>query len=119
MSVHPNAMLMAHLSPGDLPRKTFLAILKDHKGNPDESFIKIGGFRFYVIMMEESYDESWQISGVPGEIVLMNMVTYGYGERILWDALAERKNVLSEWIAENKDRYVIESSEISIGANYW
>ena len=112
-------MLMAHLSPGDLPRKTFLAILADHGASEEDTNIKIKGTEYNAVLMDEDYDEGWQISGTPGEIVLMDFVTYGYGERIQWDKLDAQRAALAAWVDANKERYDLQDTSISVGANYW
>lgn len=119
MSIHPNALLMLHLSPNDLPRKTFLEIVRDAGSDPDDAQVKIDGHDYSVKLMDGDYDEGWQVSGAEGEIVLMSMVTYGYGERISWDDLRTRANALATWAEENMDRYKLASAKVSIGANYW
>lgn len=116
MSIHPNVMLMMHLSPLDLPRKTFLEIVDD----PDDPMVKIGDREYHALLMDGDYHEGYQVSGAGGEIVLMDMVTYGYGERIAWDDLRAAHNALAAWHEANAERYRLSDvTRISVGANYW
>ena len=41
-------------------------------------------------------EENWQVSAPEGSIVLLDLVTYGYGEQISWDELSRRKVALEE-----------------------
>lgn len=120
MSTHPNVMLMAHLSPQDLPRKTMLAILADAGSDPEDARVKIGEDEYHVVLFDDEYDGDWQITASPGQIVLMDMVTYGYGKRIEWDKLRSKHGHLAAWIEANAERYhLAPMARISVGANYW
>lgn len=88
MSTHPNAILLLTLTPDDLSRKTWKNILQESKvwryqeeGVIDfEGQIKIYGNDYSHKVMESNYNESMQISASEGDIVVYDMVTYGYGE---------------------------------------
>lgn len=119
MSTHPNVMLIARLSPNDLPRKTFLEILKDAGSDAGDPRVKIGDDEYNALLMNGDYHDGFQIAAAAGEIVLMDMATYGYGEAIGWDKLREKHDALSAWLVANHERYRLASSQISVGANYW
>jgi hypothetical protein len=119
MSTHPNVMLIARLSPNDLPRKTYLAILADAGLSADGDKLKIGEDEYHVLLMDGDYHDDFQVSAASGEIVLMDMVTYGYGDILAWDDLREQHNALAGWIEANQARYQIGTSQICVGANYW
>jgi len=118
MSVHPNTMLMAHLSPDDLPRRTFLAIPAEAGAGLDDPRVKIEGDAYHLSLMD-GYDEEFQITAESGEIVLMDMVTYGYGEHVAWDKLEAQKRRLEAWLVEACQRHRCGAFRISVGANYW
>ena len=92
MGTHPNAVLLLTLTPDDLPRKTWRYILQEAKvfewendGVIDEEGdIKIGDSDYHQMCMKSDYDEGMQISAKEGDIVLLDMVTYGYGDLIEW-----------------------------------
>lgn len=120
MSTHPNAILICHLTPDDLARKTYRAILADAGHDPDEDSpsLKIGGADYSIKIMEESYDEGYQLSGVPGEIIVFDMVTYGYGEEVRWEKLTDQKAALEAWVADVCAKHKC-SARFAITANYW
>jgi hypothetical protein len=115
MSTHPNAILLLVLKPDDLTRKTYRAILEE-AGREDD--LMIGGDRYNIEVMESTYDESHQIAADEGDIVVFDMVTYGYGERIEWDKLVAQKSVLEEWAAGICERHKCTAS-FYVTANYW
>ncbi len=117
MSIHPNAMLLLTLTPDDLARKTYRAILSE-TGSDEDDDIKIGDDTYHHRVMEEDYYESSQISAKEGDIVLWDLVTYGYGETITWAKLEAQKNALEEWARGICERHHCKA-EIFVGANYW
>jgi hypothetical protein len=121
MSTHPNAILMLTLQPNDLPRKTMRAILSAAGVDPDEEspYIKIGERDYTVRLMEDSYDESIQIAAPVGSIVLHDFLTYGYGEKLAWNEVAQRQADLSKWARAACKRHLCTVHEIAITANYW
>ena len=112
MSIHPNVLLMAVITPEGLSRKTFRAIVGD-----DEE-LNIRGVEYTALVMESDYDEGFQISANEGDLVFFDMVTYGFGKCITWVALDEQRYELEKWARavcrEHKATYVI-----NIAANYW
>lgn len=117
MSTHPNAMLILALTPDGLARKTYRAILEE-AGVEDDDQIKVGDDDYSVQVMEEDYDESQQLAAKEGDIVLYDLVTYGYGETITWEKLAAQKQALEEWAKGVCERHQC-SFQIYVGANYW
>jgi hypothetical protein len=117
MSTHPNTMLILALTPNDLARKTYRAILAE-AGIEDDEQIKVGNDDYFIQVMEEDYDESNQLSAKEGNIVLYDLVTYGYGEKITWEKLTEQKQALEKWAKGVCARHKC-SYQIFIGANYW
>ncbi len=118
MSTHPNVILMTVLRPDGLSRKTRREILGAAGITDVEKRIKIGSKKYDHIVMESDYDESLQIAADEGDIVFLNMVTYGYGETILWDKLKVQKNELEKWARETCDHHNC-SYTIEVTANYW
>jgi hypothetical protein len=118
MSTHPNLVLMAVLTPDGLTRKTARQIRADNnlKGEWDE--LKIGKQEYYVIVMKDDWDESHQITAKEGNIVLHELMTYGYGESVSWDELHEAKVALDAWCDQNCHKYNCKY-EIRVSANYW
>jgi hypothetical protein len=121
MSTHPNAMLILVLTPDDLARKTYRAILEE-AGVGDDDQLKLGedhfGMRFHHRVMEDGYDDSHQISAPEGSIVFHTFLTYGYGERCQWPDVEKYKAALDAWANGICERHHCKA-EISIGANYW
>lgn len=117
MSSHPNAILLLALTPEGLARKTHRAIIDDAKIDNDR-YIKIDGVDYHHQVMEEEYDESYQISAKEGDIVLFDMVTYGYGETIEWSKLEANKNSLESWAKAVCEKHHC-TYKIFITANYW
>jgi hypothetical protein len=121
MSSHPNAILMLTLQPQDLPRKTMRAILKAAGIDPDEDSpqIKVGEHDYTVRLMEESYDDGYQIGAPVGSIVFHDFLTYGYGEKIGWGEVAARQAALQAWAQAACEAHHCTIHEIAITANYW
>lgn len=117
MSIHPNTMLLLALTPNDLARKTYRDILAE-AGVDDDTDITIGGEGYHHQVMEEDYDEGAQIQAREGDIVLWDLVTYGYGERITWAKLEAQKAALEEWAKGVCERHKC-GYEIFVTANYW
>lgn len=119
MSTHPNALLICQLTPDNLTRKTYRAILEEHKlEEEEEPDIIIKEERYHVFVAEREYDDNWQIHSPEGSIVLLNLVTYGYGESIEWDKLVAIKETLEEWAKGICERHRC-SYKILVSANYW
>ena len=119
MSTHPNVILLLKLTPDDLARKTYRAILAENNIGEDSSKdIKIDGTDYHHRVMEEDYDEGMQIAAKEGDIVVYDLVTYGYGEVITWAELEKQKNALAAWAQDVCARHHCKY-EIVITANYW
>ena len=123
MSIHPNVMLMAILEPHDLPLKTARSIWKEHGISDRTAPITIGDgsktLNGYVItVMNDDYDEDYQITANEGDLVVHGFMTYGYGESIIWDDLLAEKGRLEKWAKDICKRYKCEYS-IHVAANYW
>ncbi len=117
MSSHPNAILQLNLTPDDLPMRTWRAITDDEGIGSDED-ISIGSEDFHHVVLQEDYDESYQIGGKPGDIVVFKMVTYGYGDFIPWGEFLQMHSALEAW-AEKACKAYNCSFEIRVTANYW
>lgn len=117
MSTHPNAILLLTLTPDNLARKTYREILEYCNASIDDS-IKINGTTYFHKIMEDDYCEGYQISANEGDIVIFNMVTYGYGEVIEWDKLAKEKEELEEWAKPICEMFKC-TFKIFVTANYW
>jgi hypothetical protein len=118
MSTHPNAILLLTLTPDDAARKTYRAILADAGVMDPSDDIKIGGENYHHEVMEDTYNESWQIAAQEGDLIFFDLVTYGYGEQIAWDKLEAQKNALEAWAKEVCEKHRC-SYKISVTANYW
>lgn len=119
MSTHPNAMLILALTPDNLARKTYRAILEESGVSADGGSFEIGGVGYHHHgVMEDNYDESEQLSLPEGTIYVMDLFTYGYGEKVTWDKLAEQKAALDEWAKGICERHQC-TAEIFVSANYW
>lgn len=142
MGTHPNVMLMLHLkhetiSPVDLLK---LALGKHDAvaydtGETDD--VIIAGENYHTIVFPRTdedaafstrrfeysgtnklYYAGFQVEAEVGCLVLLNLITYGYGESKPWDAVAKLKAALDEWAQEFCARHGC-TYEIRIGANYW
>ena len=119
MSTHPNVILIAVLTPDDLARRTYRAIMEKYTSPEDlDPQIKIGEGEYRCKVMEEDYDEDMQISAPEGSIVLYELVTYGYGEKVAWEKLDKMRADLKEWLDEACLQYACKA-EIFVSANYW
>ena len=120
MGTHPNAILMAVLKVNGTTRKTVRALQEAYgKPSPHDDDLVIGGTDYHVKAMEYDYDEGWQISAAEGDIVVFDLVTYGYGEYIPWDKLAAQQKALEQWCQEVSTAHNLESFDIRVSANYW
>jgi len=119
MSTHPNAILLLTLTPNGLARKTMRGILTEAglDGESDGQ-ISIGGTKYDHLVMESDFDESMQLSAKEGDLLFFDLVTYGYGEQIAWEALESQKNALEEWARGVCERHNC-TFKISVTANYW
>lgn len=64
--------------------------------------------------MEDEFDEDNQISGEEGDLIIFDLVTYGYGEEIGLDDLLRRAGDVGSWCKANALDY-----RISVTANHW
>lgn len=117
MSTHPNVILALALKPDDGTRKTHRAIMEEAGVALDDQ-IKIEGADYHVTVMESDYDDGYQISADEGDIVLFDMVTYGYGETIEWSKLEQQKASLDAWAKGVCERHKC-SAKVFMTANYW
>jgi hypothetical protein len=121
VSSHPNVILQLTLQPQDLPRKTMRAILQDAGVDPDEESprVNIGDDAYHVRLMEDSYNEDFQIGAPEGSIVLDQFLTYGYGEKLEWSKAAEKYERLKAWAEVACAKHSCTVHEIVVTANYW
>jgi hypothetical protein len=117
MGTHPNTLLILALTPQGLSRKTLADILAETNTDPDRD-VMIGGEEYHHLVMEESYNESWQISSAEGDLLFFDYLTYGYGEARSWAAVEAQKNSLEEWAKGICERHHC-TYEIRVSANYW
>ena len=117
MSTHPNVILLLTLTPAGLSRQTMRAILAD-AGVADDDDIKIEGKDYHHKVMERDYDDDWQISSKEGDLLIFDLVTYGYGEQIAWGNLSAQKEQLEAWAKIACAKYRC-TYAISVTANYW
>lgn len=131
MGTHPNALLVAELSPNDLPRKTYKELKVECGEDPDDDDLEVlipTGIesenrweredRYHTFLAEDDYNQSNQITATVGSIILWDPVTYGYGERIEWDKLEAQKQRLDEW-CKNISEKLNCTYRIYVTANYW
>lgn len=119
MSTRPNAMILGVLVPDELTRKTYRAICQEVGANDDDGYpLKIGERTYSLKVMEESYDEDYQISAPEGSIVAHDYLTYGYGETVSWEKVEQAKTELEAWLRGVAERHKC-SFSIHITANYW
>lgn len=133
MGTHPNTIIMCVLTPDDLARKTFRAIAAEQGAEVDDDTaeLKVLGRTstwadgsvhvntdFRMMVMEDNYHDSYQISAPEGSIVVHDYLTYGYGEVVTWSEVEEVKNKLDAWAKGVCERHKC-SYEIKLTANYW
>lgn len=128
MSAHPNVILMAVLTPHGLARITMRAILTElNSPGKDVVFgarpreipeVTIDDDEYHTLIMEDTYDEGFQITAKLGDLVFFNMVTYGYGERVTWRDLERQKIRLEAWAIKACIKHHCDY-EIFITANHW
>lgn len=116
MSTHPNVILMAVFTPDGLTRKTLSSI--KHDSIISDGNIEINGDTYFDTIMEDDYDDNFQISASEGDIVIHNHITYGYGEFISWDDAEKKKKVLEAWAIPLAKKHNCKV-EIRLSANYW
>lgn len=143
MSAHPNVILKCTIKADGTTRKLLRDLLAQNREEiPDSNLplffnnagdvvknsitgedlhisrnddqLSIGNYCYDTIVMEEEYNESWQISGKKGDLIIFDLVTYGYGEEITLKNLYSRINDLETWALQHSLTY-----KISISANYW
>lgn len=122
MSTHPNAILLLTLQPQDLPRKTLRAILTDAGRDPDEESPSLdlgGAYSYHIKLMEDSYDEGWQLAAPEGSIVLHGFLTYGYGDKLAWSKVTDQYEKLKAWADAVCEKHHCTIHEIAVTANYW
>ena len=118
MSSHPNVLLILSLTPDDLPYKTYRALLAEAEIDVEGDFT-VGAYTFrHHRVMENDYEDGYQLALPVGSICLFDYVTYGYGEKIAWDRLAQEKQALEQWAHGVCERHHC-TSAIFISANYW
>ncbi len=108
---------MAALTPDGLSRKTMAAILAETNTEADDD-IKINGKDYHHKIMEDDYEEGWQIASKKGDLLFFDLVTYGYGEAIKWADLEAQKLALEAWVKGVCERHHC-AYEIRVSANYW
>jgi hypothetical protein len=119
MSDHPNVILMVQLVPDDLVRKTCREITAEFKKlDADDGYITIADKDYNIEVMEEEYNDNWQIAAQIGSIVVFDLVTYGYGEKISWTKLENMKVELENWAKIVCEKYHC-NYEIFVSANHW
>lgn len=121
MSTHPNVILLCTLTPDDLARKTYRAILAANgvaDEGDDTNDINIGTEKYHHRVMETDYEDGYQIRANEGDIIVFDLVTYGYGEQIAWNKLEDQKAELEKWAIDICDRFKC-AFKIAITANYW
>ena len=118
MSTHPNTVLLCTLKPEGLARATMKSILAEFHLKDPEDNVRIGSEAYTHTVMESDYDECYQISSKEGDLLFFTLVTYGYGEQILWENLDAQKSELEKWAKGVWERHHC-SYQISVTANYW
>lgn len=119
MSTHPNVILLLILTPQGLARKTMKDIRADgNVADDDDADIKIDDASYHNIVLEEDYDDGWQIGSKVGDLLFFDLVTYGYGEQIEWSKLEAQKKSLEAWAITICEKHHC-SYKISVTANYW
>lgn len=142
MSQHPNVILKCKIKADGTTRKLLRNILKqnreevsdsnlplmlDKRGkviinrreekmrqSRDEEQLAIGSRVYHTLVMEDDYDESWQISGEEGDLIIFDLLTYGYGEEISWVQLQSIVQELDQWARDHSLDFTL-----SVTANYW
>lgn len=119
MSTHPNAMLLLALTPDNTAHKTYREIIGECGVDADGGSFEISGKSYHHHgVMEDEWDENNQVSLPEGTIYIMDLVTYGYGEKVTWSDLANQKQALDEWAKGICERHQC-TAEIFVSANYW
>lgn len=120
MGRHPNALLILLVTPDDLPWRTYQEMLDAFRAEDGDGYIKIGkhDYQIYVCDSDE-YSEDYQIKAKEGQVVIFDMVTYGFGQVLTWNEMLEQKQELEAWAEANKEKFRFTKWEIRVGANYW
>jgi len=119
VSSHPNVILMAVLTPDGLARKTMREILAEQERKYTTSDdVLIGEIEYHSLVMEDCYNEGFQIAAPEGSLVFFDMVTYGCGEVIAWSGLKIRHDQLERWCQETCMKHNC-SYVIQVTANHW
>lgn len=118
MSTHPNTILLLVLTPDNLARKTYRNILEEENIIDPENDLSINNKNYHHKVMEENYDDGFQISANEGDIIVFDFVTCGYGDNISWEKLEEQKKSLENWAIEKCKNHNC-NYKVFITANYW
>lgn len=119
MSSHPNVILMTVLTPDDGSNKTMRGIKKHSPSKSEEDYeVCVGENDYTIEIMESDYNDSHQIEAEEGDLIVFDLITYGYGEKIEWDTLEKLKNELETWSKEICEKFKC-SYKIYVSANYW
>jgi hypothetical protein len=120
MGTHPNVILLLVLTPQGLSRKTRKELVDEFGKFPEhlDTDLVIADKDYHQEVMEDDYDESWQISASEGDIIVFDLVTYGYGKKVSWESFEEQKKELEAWAIQVSEKYHC-SWRIFVTANYW
>jgi hypothetical protein len=128
MSQHPNVILAVALTPDDLSRRTMRAILDEYavpssvNGGSSQIIVQniiLPGFaEYHALVMEESYNEDYQLESKVGDLLFFTFITYGYGDIMLCPELIQRAEALSAWTEGVCEKYHCKA-RIFVTANYW
>jgi hypothetical protein len=120
VSTHPNAILQLTIRPNGLTRQTWRAMIDDAGARVDEDpQVEIGGVKYSILAMETNWHDDYQVGAEEGDIVLFDMMTYGFGERIAFTEVKARADALDAWARAACEKYNCASFEIHVTANYW
>lgn len=119
MSTHPNALLILCLTPDNLARKTYRAIAEENGIDEEDPVIEIGEAQYHCGIHDEGgYDKHWQVNLPEGSIFLLDLFTYGYGDKKEWTELEKQKQELETWGRAVCEKHHC-SMNIYVSANYW
>lgn len=118
MSIHPNAIMMM-VYEGDAAETIYNELDGGEMETTGSSAeLQIGGTEWRLLLMQDSYDESDQISAPEGSLVFFDLITYGYGDTIAWEKCVAWQAALEAYGKELVQKH---GGKISfyITANYW